>query len=98
MMIISAAMLTDISLKKMVFEVENCWGYLGDLRAMIAEMKSSAAKEYQHLFDHVDYCCMEYSTAKSVKPSIRKQLDTLKSNSKTTIPREQSKVHSAPEI
>ena len=79
-------------------EVENCWGYLGDLREMIAEMKSSAGKEYQHLFDHVDYCCMEYSTAETVKPSIRKQLDTLKSHSKAAIPQEQSKIRSAPEI
>lgn len=79
-------------------EVENCWGYLGDLREMIAEMKSSAGKEYQHLFDHVDYCCMAYSTAEAVKPSIRKQLDTLKAQTKPTIPQEQSKTHFAPEI
>jgi len=42
-------------------EVDSCWGYLGDLREMIAEMKLSVSEEYQHLFDHVDYCCMEYS-------------------------------------
>lgn len=79
-------------------EVENCWGYLGDLREMIAEMKSSAGKEYQHLFDHVDYCCTEYSTAEAAKPSIRKQLDNLKAQTKPTIPQEQNKTHSAPEI
>lgn len=79
-------------------EVENCWGYLGDLREMIAEMKSSAGKEYQHLFDHVDYGCMEYSTAESAKPSIRKQLNNLKEQTKPTIPQEKSKTHSVPEI
>lgn len=42
-------------------EIDSCWGYLGDLREMIAEMKSGVEDELQHLFDHVDYCCMEYS-------------------------------------
>jgi len=79
-------------------EVASCWGYLGDLREMIAEMKSSVDKEYQHLFDHVDYCCMEYSTTKAVKPSIRKQLNTLKEQTKPTKQQEQSKTHSVPEI
>lgn len=47
-------------------EVDSCWGYLGDLREMISEMKSSVDKEFQHLFDHVDYCCMEYDESEEV--------------------------------
>ena len=42
-------------------EIDSCWGYLGDLKEMISEMKSGVDDELQHLFDHVDYCCMEYS-------------------------------------
>ena len=42
-------------------EVDSCWGYIGDMREMIAEMRSNANEEYRHLFDHVDYCCTEYS-------------------------------------
>lgn len=42
-------------------EVYSSWGYLGDMREMIAEMRSNADDEYKHLFDHVDYCCTEYS-------------------------------------
>lgn len=79
-------------------EVASCWGYLGDLREMIAEMKSSVDKEYQHLFDHVDYCCMEYSTSEKIKPSVRKQLDNLKVQTKPTNEQAKSKTHSAPEI
>ena len=42
-------------------EVYSSWGYIGDLREMIEEMRSNADEEYKHLFDHVDYCCTEYS-------------------------------------
>ncbi len=41
--------------------VDSCWGYLGDLREMIKEMQSGVEVEFQHLFDHVDYCKMEYT-------------------------------------
>lgn len=67
-------------------EVESCWGYLGDLREMVSEMKSGVDKEYQHLFNHIDYDCMEYTEdentrrAAQEKPSVRKQLTALKNN------------------
>lgn len=81
-------------------EVESCWGYLGDLREMISEMKSGADKEYQHLFDHVDYCQMEYSEDRAVKekPSIRKQLAELKQQKQDISKPEPQKKRSAPEI
>lgn len=59
-------------------EVDSCWGFLGDLREMLLEMKSGVSEEYKHLFDHIDYGCMEYTEDKpgenAAKPSIRKQL------------------------
>ena len=59
-------------------EVDSCWGFMGDFREMLSEMKAGADKEYQRLFDHIDYGCMEYAEYepgdKAVKPSIRKQL------------------------
>ena len=81
-------------------EVESCWGYLGDLREMISEMKSSVDKEYQHLFDHVDYCQMEYSEDSAVKekPSIRKQLAEIKQQKQGISKPEQQKKRSEPEI
>lgn len=81
-------------------EVESCWGYLGDLREMISEMKSGADKEYQHLFDHVDCCQMEYSEVSAVKekPSIRKQLAELKQQKQDISKPEPQKKRSAPEI
>lgn len=42
-------------------EVDSCWGYLGDLREVIKSMQSDVADEFHHLFDHVDYCQMEYA-------------------------------------
>ena len=53
---------------------------------MVSEMKSGADKEYQHLFDHIDYGCMEYTEDENTrraareKPSVRKQLTALKNN------------------
>ena len=41
-------------------EADSCWGYLGDLREVIKSMQSGVDKEFQHLFDHVDYCRMDY--------------------------------------
>ncbi len=41
-------------------EVDSCWGYLGDLREVIKSMQSDVGEEFHHLFDHVDYCKMEY--------------------------------------
>lgn len=76
-------------------EVTSCWGYLGDLRKMVSEMKSGVDKEYQHLFDHIDYDCMEYIEE---KPSVRKQLAALKSQTNNIMPPEQVKIHSAPEL
>ena len=59
-------------------EVDSCWGFMGDFREMLSEMKAGADKEYQRLFDHIDYGCMEYAEYepgdKAAKPSIRKQL------------------------
>ena len=59
-------------------EVDSCWGFLGDFREMLSEMKAGADKEYQRLFDHIDYGCMEYTEdqpdEKAAKLSIRKQL------------------------
>ena len=42
-------------------ETDSLWGFFGDLRDVLEDMKSNAAEEHQHLFDHVDYCVMEYS-------------------------------------
>ena len=59
-------------------EVDSCWGFLGDFKEMLSEMKAGADKEYRCLFDHIDYGCMEYAEYepgdKAAKPSIRKQL------------------------
>ncbi len=41
-------------------EVDSCWGYLGDLREVIKSMQSDVTDEFHHLFDHVDYCQMDY--------------------------------------
>ena len=41
-------------------EVDSCWGFLGDLRERLLDMKENVPDEYQHLFDHIDYGCMEY--------------------------------------
>ena len=83
-------------------EIDSCWGFLGDLREMISDMKEYVPKEYQHLFDHIDYGCMEYSEnetawrAAQEKPSIRTQLAGLKGKD---VPKpEQTKAHSAPEL
>ena len=66
------------TIEKNGVEVDSCWGYLGDLREMLSEMKSGVSKEYQRFFDHIDYGCMEYvedeHSEKATKPSIRKQL------------------------
>lgn len=92
------------TIEKNGVEVESCWGYLGDLREMVSEMKSGVDEEYQHLFDHIDYCCMEYSEdenterAAQEKPSIRKQLDMLKSQTNNVVPPEHIKTRSAFEI
>lgn len=82
------------TIEKNGVEVESCWGYLGDLREMVSEMKSGVDKEYQHLFDHIDYCCMEYTEdentrrAAQEKPSVRKQLSALKPQTNSTISQE----------
>lgn len=77
-------------------EVDSCWGYLGDLREMISEMKSGVDKEYQHLFDHVDYCTTEYCEDK--KPSIKKQLNELKGKSKEKMQTDPVKKKTEPEL
>lgn len=74
------------TIEKNGVEVDSCWGYLGDFREMVSEMKSGVDKEYQHLFDHIDYDCMEYIEE---KPSIRKQLAALKAQANNIIPPEQ---------
>ena len=40
--------------------VANDSGYIGILRGVISEMKTKAAKEYQHLFDHIRNKRLEY--------------------------------------
>lgn len=64
------------TIEKNGVEVVSCWGYLGNFREMVSEMKSDVDKEYQHLFDHINYSCMEYAEYepgdKAGKPSIRK--------------------------
>ncbi len=67
-------------------------------------MKSSVDKEYQHLFDHIDYCSMEYTEdentrrAAQEKLSIRKQLAALKAQTNNIVSSKQIKTRSAPEI
>ena len=92
------------TIEKNGVEVESCWGYLGDLREMVSEMKADVDKEYQHLFDHIDYGCMEYfedeSTRRAAqeKPSVRKQLTALKSQPNNTIPPERAPAHTSLEL
>ena len=61
-------------------------------------MKAGADKEYQRLFDHIDYGCMEYAEYepgdKAVKPSIRKQLTE---QAKEIQPEQKSVKHTGPE-
>ena len=89
------------TIEKNGVEVESCWGYLGDLREMVSEMKSGVDKEYQHLFDHIDYGCMEYAEdentrhAAQEKLSVRKQLTALKNN---IIPPEQAQTRPSLEL
>lgn len=46
-------------------EVDSVWGFLGDLREIKEDMLSYVADEHKHLFDHIDYGCMEYSEGES---------------------------------
>lgn len=41
-------------------EADSCWGYLGDLREVIKSMQAGVDEEFRHLFEHVDYCRMNY--------------------------------------
>lgn len=92
------------TIEKNGVEVESCWGYLGDLREMVSEMKSGVDKEYQHLFDHIDYCCMEYAEDESTrreaqeKPSVRKQLSALKSRTTIITPQESAQTRPSLEL
>lgn len=92
------------TIEKNGVEVESCWGYLGDLREMVSEMKSGVDKDYQHLFDHIDYGCMEYTEDENTrraareKPSVRKQLTTLKSRTNNIMPPEQSQTRPSLEL
>lgn len=42
-------------------EVDSVWGFLGDLREIKEDMLSHVSDEHKHLFEHIDYGCMEYS-------------------------------------
>ena len=42
-------------------EIDSCWGFLGDLREVREDMKNYVSDEEKHLFDNIDYCCMEYA-------------------------------------
>ena len=42
-------------------EVDSCWGFMGDLKEALEDMKDNVSDEHRHLFDHIDYCSMEYS-------------------------------------
>ena len=92
------------TIEKNGVEVESCWGFLGDLREMISEMKSNVDKEYQHLFDHIDYCCMEYTEDENTrrteqgKISVRKQLSALKSQTNNIMPPEPVQTRPALEL
>ena len=77
--------------------VENCWGFTGDLREILSEMKSNANGKYRHLFDNIDYGCMEY-TEKIPKPSVKEQLAGLKSQIKDTVQTSKHKTQAIPEI
>ena len=84
-------------------EVGSCWGYLGDLRDMISDMKSSVPDEYQHLFDHIDYLHMEYMEDENTKnaehkPSIHKQLSAHATVNENRVKKKSVQEHSAPEL
>ena len=49
------------TLEKNGEEIDSCWGFLGDLREVREDMKSYVSDEQKHLFDNIDYCCMEYA-------------------------------------
>lgn len=81
--------------------VDSCRGFKGDLQTVIKDMQSCVNKEFQHLFDHVGYDCMEYSEDKAVnkkqeKPSVRQQLNSLKSKEKSAP--KQTKARNEPEL
>ena len=80
-------------------EVDSSWGFMGDFKEMLSEMKAGADKEYQHLFDHINYGCMEYAEYepgdKAVKPSIRKQLTE---QAKEVQPEQKSVKRTGPEL
>ena len=42
-------------------EADSVWGFLGDLREIKEDMLSHVSDEHKHLFEHIDYGCMEYS-------------------------------------
>ena len=42
-------------------EIDSCWGFLGDLREVREDMKNYVSDEEKHLFDNIDYSCMEYA-------------------------------------
>lgn len=42
-------------------EIDSCWGFLGDFRDVLENMKENVDGELHYLFDKLDYCCMEYN-------------------------------------
>ena len=65
--------------------LDSCWGFIGDFKDVIEDMKSYADEDYRQFFDKLDYSKMSYSGTISAdkeeraKPSIREQLSALKS-------------------